>query len=36
MPKETKLYDVLGVKPDATAAQMKKAYFQLAQKYNPN
>jgi curved DNA-binding protein CbpA len=25
MPKETKLYDILGVKSDATAAALKKA-----------
>ena len=36
MVKETKLYDLLGVPPEANQNQIKKAYFALAQKYNPN
>lgn len=36
MPKETKLYDILGVTPADNAQTIKKAYFKLAQKYNPN
>ncbi|KAJ3514612.1 hypothetical protein NLJ89_g2280 [Agrocybe chaxingu] len=29
-------YEVLGVKPDATAAEIKKTYFSLARKYHPD
>ncbi|GLB36437.1 putative dnaJ C terminal domain [Lyophyllum shimeji] len=29
-------YEVLGVKPDATAAEIKKTYFALARKYHPD
>ncbi|KAF9459436.1 hypothetical protein BDZ94DRAFT_1171694 [Collybia nuda] len=29
-------YKVLGVKPDATAAEIKKTYFSLARKYHPD
>ncbi|KDR84822.1 hypothetical protein GALMADRAFT_233231 [Galerina marginata CBS 339.88] len=29
-------YDVLGVKPDATPAEIKKTYFGLARKYHPD
>ncbi|KAF9015000.1 hypothetical protein BDQ17DRAFT_1418127 [Cyathus striatus] len=29
-------YDVLGVKPDASAADIKKIYFSLARKYHPD
>lgn len=29
-------YQVLGVKPDATAAEIKKTYFSLARKYHPD
>ncbi|CAL6040977.1 Chaperone_protein DnaJ subfamily A [Hexamita inflata] len=36
MVKDTKLYDLLGVASDADASQLKKAYFRLAQKFNPN
>ena len=28
--KETELYDILGVRPDATANQIKKAYYKKA------
>jgi len=34
--KETELYDVLGVKPDATANQIKKAYYKKAQVLHPD
>lgn len=36
MVRDTKLYDVLGVKPDATDAQIKKAYRLGALKYHPD
>ena len=36
MPKDTKLYDILGVNSQADEKTIKKAYFGLAQKYNPN
>ncbi|CAL6018393.1 Chaperone_protein DnaJ subfamily A [Hexamita inflata] len=36
MVKDTQLYDLLGVAPDANASQLKKAYFKLAQQFNPN
>jgi tetratricopeptide (TPR) repeat protein len=34
--KESDLFQVLGVKRDATAAQVKTAYFQLAKTYHPD
>lgn len=30
------LYEVLGVKSDATQSEIKKAFFQLAKKYHPD
>jgi len=33
---DTKYYDILEVKPDATSSQIKKAYYVLAMKYHPD
>lgn len=36
MVKSTKLYDLLEVPPDATEAQLKKAYYKLSKQYHPD
>ena len=36
MVKDTKLYDILGVTPASTQAEIKKSYRKLALKYHPD
>ena len=34
--RDTEYYDILGVKPGATASEIKKSYYKLAKKYHPD
>jgi curved DNA-binding protein CbpA len=34
--KDTEYYDILGIKPDASEAEVKKAYRRLAVQYHPD
>lgn len=34
--KDTKLYEALGVKPDATSNEIRKAYYKLARETHPD
>ena len=35
-PKETQMYEALGVQPDSSAGQIKKAYYKLAMTHHPD
>lgn len=35
-PKETRLYDILAVQPDATEHEIKKSYRKLALQFHPD
>ena len=34
--KDTELYDILGVKPDASQTEIRKAYYKLARVTHPD
>lgn len=34
--KDTKLYEALGVKPDASSNEIRKAYYKLARETHPD
>jgi DnaJ family protein A protein 2 len=36
MPKETRLYDLLGVQPEATEAEIKRGYYKMAKEFHPD
>lgn len=36
MSKETRLYDLLGVRPDANDAEIKKGYYKMAKEFHPD
>ena len=35
-PKETQMYEALGVQPDSSAGKIKKAYYKLAMTHHPD